>query len=244
MKTTKEDASRKKYSPSIISSIPKTKFKTKLEDSRLESRMASKKKNWEDAFSCLSSIGQIMDEMTEDAQRDVAMKKVAVVAENTKEQDIGISDDNAGPAVNASDNASDLNAQRDSVSAETNERLLRESRQELLRVADDDANRLSSGELHSPATEPKDAEITKRLGYNRYMIDNVWKVGRERIRKENVREKRASAAVRADRKVLIKRAVINQSKLDPVSAELKDEKAVDMPPWTTFLINKFPGEYC
>ena len=46
-------------------------------------------------------------------------------------------------------------------------------RNDLVRMMNDDANRLTAGELDEPTTPKDDAKKTKKLGYNRFMIESV-----------------------------------------------------------------------
>ena len=87
---------------------------------------------------------------------------------------------------------------------------------------------------------------TKKLGYNRFMIDNVWKVGKARLEKDNVRKKRLGAVARVCRKLLVKKAVISASKEneeDILSYGEKVDLDVEMPPWTKHVMGLFPKDY-
>ena len=76
------------------------------------------------------------------------------------------------------------------------------------------------------------------------MIESVWKVGGQRIKKDNVKQKRLDAVARANRKLLIKQAVLDKSNEESDLAMVKEKKAVSMPPWTNYLMNRLPEVYC
>ena len=56
-------------------------------------------------------------------------------------------------------------------------------------VLDDDANHTSADDLDDPHMEEKDNEITEKFGYNRFMLDDAWSIGWERLERDNVRKR-------------------------------------------------------
>ena len=79
-----------------------------------------------------------------------------------------------------------LDVVRDEANDDSQAWLAMEMRNDLVRMMDDDANRLSAGELDEPTTPKDDAEKTKKLKCNRFMIESVQKVRRQRIKKDDV----------------------------------------------------------
>ena len=55
-----------------------------------------------------------------------------------------------------------------------------------------------------------------------------------------MKQKQLDAVARADRKLLIKRAVLDKSNEESDSVTIKEEKAISMPPWTKYLMDRFP----
>ena len=236
--TTTVDKTRKKYSPTILSSIPKSKFKTVLKDYTFEAKMMSSTTSTDDIFLFLSSIRHTMDEITNEVQNDMSVQCAMAGAEwpvrATVEDDTTHVDRTTAP----------LDVVRDEVNGDSQAWLAMETRNDLVRMMDDDANRLSAGELDEPTTPKYDVEKTKKLRYNRFMIESVWKVRRQRIKKDNVKQKQLDAVARADRKLLIKRAVLDMSNEKSDSVIIKEEKAVSISLWTKYLMNRFLEEYC
>ena len=111
---------------------------------------------------------------------------------------------------------------------------------------DDDANRVSAGDLDDPVIDEsneKDVVVTKKLGYNRFMIDNVWRIGKERLAKDNVRSKRLGAVARVSRKLLVKKVVMDAAKETSMTYCQKEEVAVDMPSWTRHIMGLYTNDY-
>ena len=73
VKTTTVDKTRKKYPSTILSSIPKSNFKTVLKDYTFEAKMTSTTASTDDVFLFLCIIRQIMDEITNEAQNDMSV---------------------------------------------------------------------------------------------------------------------------------------------------------------------------
>ena len=90
-----------------------------------------------------------------------------------------------------------------------------------------------------------DNAISKKLGYNRFMVENVWKIGRERLEKANVKKVRLDAQKRQKRKRDINKAIAREinSQRSTEGGEFKKEINVEMPPWTTKMREICPDMY-
>ena len=95
------------------------------------------------------------------------------------------------------------------------------------------------------AGEKDDVKENKKLGFNRFMIESVWKVGRGRLAKDNVRKARIDAHLRKERKMRINRDVGNpmSKRKAAVNSISKNEKNVEQPPWTKLAMKGFPQFY-
>ena len=78
-------------------------------------------------------------------------------------------------------------------------------------VLDDDANLTSVDDLDYPRMEEKDDEITEKVGYTRFMLDDVWSIGWERLERDDVRETHQLAEKRIKRKRIVTEPVIELS---------------------------------
>ena len=231
------DNTRKKYSRTIISSIAKSKFKTVLTDPSIEDRMKSSSSKNEDAFLFLSSIGQIMDEITEEAQREAEVEASAS----------GVSSAGKGSSNDPTDDDDTTDTLiRDQVNEQSTAQLALEKSRELEASMDDDANRLTVSALDDPVVDESnvnDGVITTKLGYNRFMITSAWKVGKERLEKDNVRSKRLGAVARAQRKLLVKKVIMDAAKESGTTLCDKEELDIEMPPWTKHIMGLYPEDY-
>ena len=61
-------------------------------------------------------------------------------------------------------------------------------------VLDGNANCTSANDLDYPPMEEKDDEITEKVGYNRFMLGDVWSIGWEKLERDNVRKTQQLAA--------------------------------------------------
>ena len=84
------------------------------------------------------------------------------------------------------------------------------------------------------AGEKNDVKVTQKLGYNRFMIDSVWKYGKIRLAADDVKKTGVDTYVRQERKLRTNRTVGNlMSKRKAVGDSVsKKEKNVPHPPWT------------
>ena len=117
--------------------------------------------------------------------------------------------DDCSPNDPTDDDNSPASIIRDELDEETECHLSLEQERELEATLDDNANRLSIGDLDEPIVDEsneEDGNFTKKLGYNHFMIDNVWKVGKKRLMVDNIRMKRKGAVTRAAQKLIVKKA--------------------------------------
>ena len=69
-------------------------------------------------------------------------------------------------------------------------------------LLDDDERRAVDVELDEPEESDKkkdDDKISNKLGYSRFMIEDVWAIGTKRLLKANLKETRRGAKIRFDR---------------------------------------------
>lgn len=196
-------------------SISDLKLKTKLVDVR-RSRTKKKGHIHDSAFQLLSSIGQVMD--------DVALIK----EKNDDHDDVAVTKE------------LDEREKRDDVGAKETTTLEKEIENLEASLLDDDGNRCTDDTMEEPKkddTRKDDDKISKQLGYNRFMIDDVWKVGKERLEKANIKKEREDARARLQRKRDTNRAIVErfQQKKNEASA-IKADIECDVP-W------RYPDNY-
>ena len=190
------------------------KTTTVLTDPKLNSQM--KKYTNENAFAFLSSVLQIMDDVsnpTNEEETDEIETEECAIARS-------IRDTTAEASTNANANlAPDA------------------------RLADDDANRATEPEIEEP--DASDDDVSRKLGYNRFMISNPWQHGMRLLEKDNIKVKRAAKFALARRKMMLNRAIIDHvgnSRSDN-SLVLKEEKELVTPPWRRAAIKRFGRFY-
>ena len=117
-------------------------------------------------------------------------------------------------------------------------------------LLDTDASRMTRDNLDQPTKNDNkvkvDAKLSNKLGYNRFVIEDVWKIGSERLMKDdiNIGTKRAFASTRLERRSNMTMA-INASEALDVSAdfEFKAELEVTNPSWAMHTTGLFSGLY-
>lgn len=199
-------------------------LKTKLTDEKIEARMRGKKDDL--AYEFLSSIGQIMDDIelalnrTESEEAELIMEPIA------------------NPSVLED---------RDEVEPVVNEEMEKSKEKRMEELMDDDANRTMVPDVDEPEkteTRKDDEKISNKLGYNRFMRDDVWKVGKKRLEHANVKDARISARVRADRKSRINRAICDQVRTcngrEAADAKLGEVSEMQLPPFLNRIVDSFP----
>ena len=192
------------------------KLKTKLVQSKKSAKeIKIKERIHENAFKFLSSIGQILDDVS------LIMSKVG-------EDDVPV-------AVTAGDE----------------ERLSNEQNQEIADMLDDDANRCVVAEegivevtTEQEGSKKLDEKISKKLGYNRFMIEDPWVIGKDRIEKAEYKRVRNDARERALRKRAINKVVVEKVRMrEARGSAFKQEIDVEVPPWTLKMHELLPDLY-
>ena len=108
----------------------------------------------------------------------------------------------------------------------------------MTRITDNDAGRTKNVELDEPPPS-SDKQIadnkSKELGYSRLLIEDVWVVGRERLWKANVKQKREGEC-----------GVLIAQKKEREHGDVGCVAGcteVELPPWTKRMIRRFPEHY-
>ena len=108
---------------------------------------------------------------------------------------------------------------------------------------DDDANRTVEADVDE--ADLSDDALSKKLGYNCYMIASVWRAGERILLIDCVKETRLARMALKRRKQHINKAImaaVSANRLVP-SLVLKDAKNIPTAPWTKFVMGKFNRFY-
>ena len=111
---------------------------------------------------------------------------------------------------------------------------------------DDDVNRTYVAPLETADPLKKDVDISDDLGYNCFILHNVWSIGNERLVKDKVKGQRAALGRRVNRKRQLARALSNvDSGPDgaPGVSEMKDEVSVPEQLWDKSSHTQYPEFY-
>ena len=135
------------------------KAKTSLVDSKLNKQM--KDYTNEQAFELLSSVGKILDELVFPKDRE-------------EEEEIETNECDISRSI------------RDSVLYGANTMAENVDAVSKLQIADDDANRAIEPNIDEP--DMSDDDVSKKLGYNRFMISSPWKHGARLLMKDNIKQ--------------------------------------------------------
>ena len=208
------------YVKDVIEKCPSRKL---IVDRKVEARIKGKQS--EQAYSFLSSVAQIMDDV---------------------EMALNVNDE-AMEALLEKDATTTLE-KRDAATREEERRVLEENRCQIIDVMDDDASRTIRPQLDDPEPSEiteKDGEIAKRLGYSRFMLEDVRVVGKQRLEKKNIKVARQRQKARVYRNHRVNLALSEEMKRkatvrDPVEKQVKE---VILPPWKARLMAQYPEYY-
>ena len=155
--------------------------------------------------------------------------------------------------------AMDDRPSNDKLSKKDQEQRDREIREKVAETMDDDGLRCTEGDaVDEPSvsvvaeavdpnrkeTRAEDEKISKKLGYNRFMIESVWVAGRQRLLTDNVMESRTNGRKRNDRKMKINVAIRDAAAHAPSGANtFKEEVRGDTAIWTKKMRSKYPDLY-
>ena len=86
---------------------------------------------------------------------------------------------------------------------------------------------------------------SEKLGYNKFMLEDVWKAGCERLKKADLKKVRNDARERINRRQRVNKAVMEKVALDSNEAKsvFKSDLLQNHPPWTQFIMPQFPEYY-
>ena len=104
---------------------------------------------------------------------------------------------------------------RDELSSAEIARLDDEEAKVMFQMLDDDRQRNVNNSIDTPVsvsddTRKDDDKRSKAFGFNRYMIEDIWKIGSDRILKANYKRVRNDAPERKERKQRLNRAVVKK----------------------------------
>ena len=109
--------------------------------------------------------------------------------------------------------------------------------------ADESTTRRKSRRNKKEGTKANDNEISMKLGYNRWMRDNIWVAGEERLAKDNVKQGRFEARQRLNKKITLKKAIEKIQFAGKKYDAFDKEKTVSLPGWTKRMMRKCPDYY-
>ena len=185
----------------------------------------------DEAYQFLSSIGQILDDV------ELVTKTV-----NSEEKHSSSKEDYVVT------NGVIAQETRDSVSSTVESQLQAEANEVVQYLLDDDGSRVCDDEPDkSPKDETRkeDAMKSEKLGYNKFMLEDVWKAGCERLKKADLKKVRNDARERINRRQRVNKAVMEKVALDSNKANtvFKSDLIQNQPPWTRFIMPQYPEYY-
>jgi len=117
-------------------------------------------------------------------------------------------------------------------------------------LSDDDVDALEAGlttrrlsRKRKEGTKTKDNQISMELGYNRWMRDNIWLAGEERLAKDNVKQGRFQARQRLKKKRTLKKAIEKLQLAVKKTGAFDNEQTVSLLGWTKRMMRKCPDYY-
>lgn len=90
-----------------------------------------------------------------------------------------------------------------------------------------------------------DGGVSKKLGYNRFMISSLWQHGMRLLEKDNIKVTRSAKLALSRRKMMLNRAIIDHvaKSRSKSGLVLKEEKEVVSPPWRRVAMKRFGRFY-
>ena len=87
--------------------------------------------------------------------------------------------------------------------------------------------------------------MSVKLGYNKYMVTNVWNSGIEKLSNDNIPKKRQDAFIRVERKRRVNMIVASSLNDDANKSCLSGKMLIDvaMPVRTQSIVSLFPHFY-
>ena len=185
------------------------------------------------AFKLLSSVGQVMEDLMAPRASD-----------HTDTSEI------EGEKDETEKRNEEVYKRRDEVEKAVETEVTQHDVVAMAAIMDDDANRLSSNEPteDEPAEDDatkSDKVVSKKLGYNRFMIKSPWEAGKLRLESDNVYKTRVDAIERTARNKKTYRAVISEMKRrkEAGQSSISKEKSVQQPSWTRKAMEIYPEFY-
>ena len=219
----------RRFGCGFIKSVRKSAEKLiDLTDEKFEKRFKGSQER-DAAWKFLSSIAQMFDEVAVEEDNEDNTNPDHTKDATVPESEKGSPD---RPAF-------DDNAVLDVIRKEqtTNDNLL----------LDDDATRMTNDRLEQPVKDKKvkeDDAVSNKLGYNRFMVEDVWNVGSARLEKDNIGAKRQHAIERLKRKTSMT-AAMNAAEALTNATELilKPDINVEVSPWNNYVTSSFSDLY-
>lgn len=129
---------------------------------------------------------------------------------------------------------------RDTIAVGSEDGVSEEDLSRVERVLDDDAQRSTPAPVDEGEVDETTAATSKRLGYNRFMIEDVWRVGATMLSEDDVLKQRSDAYDRRQRKKSVARAIALAKQRTNASVIVEKELEIDMPCWTSKMKDEFP----
>ena len=212
--TSKQVSGRKFNRMHVKNVIDQCKSRKRLRDMKIEQRIKGKESH--QAYSFLSSISQIMDDV--ELTFSPASEELESVPTSDKQTD-------AEKAQRAKEREQDLARVMDDDAGRTS-----------IAVLD---------EPEVTESKTNDDKVAENLGYSRWMITNVWVAGRKRLSNANIQQKRAGTRTRIARNVKVNKVLIAERALRVADERTQIEKPSNIPAqlWTSRIRGMYPEHY-
>lgn len=90
-----------------------------------------------------------------------------------------------------------------------------------------------------------DTSLSKNLGYNRFLIDDIWKIGTNRSLADDIPRQRQKAEERIKHKLDTSRAILALEHSSSIISTFSVKEDMDIEPmsWNLYAIEQFPDLY-
>jgi len=145
---------------------------------------------------------------------------------------------------------------RDAINSTSEAQLDMDSNSPVLHLLNDDTSRLiaenNENDIENNVVEDEiedsrkeDDKHSKQLGYNKYMLKDVYSAGCHRLLKANLKKARRDAKARVERRQRLNKAVLDAVKNQSIRRDpsITSDLDVAMPSWSRFIMNQYPDFY-
>ena len=228
LETSKVMTGRRMRKGIVHSVMKKAKELVSIKCSKIQERFTGKQDH--SAFEFRDAVSEIMHETNNTNNDDLTLDAAQSLTNNSSAADKEmLAHDNIFNATDAVDEADLVNLVSEEVDLE--ERSISVDLEEIVDEKDKNSK--------------DDTTLSKNLGYNRFLVDDIWKIGTTRLLADDIPRKRQKAEERMKRKRDTSRAITASERSSSIISTFCFKEDIDIEPmsWNLYAIEQFPDLY-